>query len=343
MTDPIHQLGHIGAFAVAAAEQSRVLDEFYTLAERQMSGTDAPMAEPDPSVFELRRNFFSSLFMAAYAGIGIERPRRMLYGFVNQCLRTLVTGCDNLLDDEYKEVIPFQCGERGERFKSVLALLAGDRVLFARLRQEERAGHLTPAEADTIIDVSLAALVPSGLEEAGEEGGVDRVLPPDEVLEEIHRVKTGLLFEATLAAPLALGDVSPADAARVGRALSDFGLGCQLLDDLVDLDLDRRELRHNYALSLVRFEGAPAEKLLLDDREPVSRQQLPSVQHRVSRMACERFRCSLGVLGPMMGMDDDDCSAVIDTAFTLLGVCDILDDRPCKAGWLSAVSAATEA
>lgn len=45
---------------------------------------------------------FSILFLSVYKALGIPQERRMMYGVINHCLRGLVTGTGNLLDNEYK-------------------------------------------------------------------------------------------------------------------------------------------------------------------------------------------------------------------------------------------------
>jgi hypothetical protein len=78
------------------------------------------------------------------------------------------------------------------------------------------------------------------------------VLPPEEVLEQVHHYKTGLLFQSVWAVPEALGDGDPALITDLKHALYRIGLGCQVLDDLVDLQADVRNHRHNYVASLIR-------------------------------------------------------------------------------------------
>lgn len=80
----------------------------------------------------LQKNFFSSLFLSIYAALDIPPQRRQFYGQINHCIRGLVTACDNLLDDEYKELLPFNFPEPAIRFKSVMHLLCLDRILENR-------------------------------------------------------------------------------------------------------------------------------------------------------------------------------------------------------------------
>ena len=54
-----------------------------------------------------RRHFFSSLFLVVYRSVGVAPERRLFYGGLNHAIRGIVTGTDNLLDDEYKEMLQF--------------------------------------------------------------------------------------------------------------------------------------------------------------------------------------------------------------------------------------------
>lgn len=57
--------------------------------------------DTDEVSFSLQNNFFSMLFLYSYFRAGIKPRRRILYAATLQCLRGMVTGCDNLLDTEF--------------------------------------------------------------------------------------------------------------------------------------------------------------------------------------------------------------------------------------------------
>jgi hypothetical protein len=180
-----------------------------------------------------------------------------------------VTACDNLLDDELKELFPSDLPAGARIFKSVHSLMLADRIFFAFLQEAIAEGTLTTAEADALLNISLTAISASGREEAMEEGGVNvnEELSPERLLDEIHRPKTGLLFTAPLQAPLALGDIDKADH-RVGallEGLEAFGIGCQILDDLSDLGADLSAGKYNFLAATIRHGGDPSERELLTD------------------------------------------------------------------------------
>jgi hypothetical protein len=116
----------------------------------------------------------------------------------------MVTGCDNILDDEYKITLDTDLPESAAKFRSILDIMVCDRVLTALMVKGEKAGCFSRDQLLTANTVSLHALLKSGAQEASEEQGVVTTLLPEAVLSDIHSVKTGLLFQAPWALPEAL-------------------------------------------------------------------------------------------------------------------------------------------
>jgi len=77
------------------------------------------------------------------------------------------------------------------------------------------------------------------------------MLAPERILEEIHHLKTGLLFQCVWAIPLVLEPEREPIAGPLSEALYRIGMGCQVLDDMVDLKADIADERHNYLASLI--------------------------------------------------------------------------------------------
>lgn len=233
------------------------LDRFWEAAAAILHGSAIHLTPPDETTFSLSRNFFSTLFLYSYYRTGIPPERRILYAAINQCLRGMVTGCDNILDDEYKTTLETDLPRAAYRFRSVLDIMVADRVLFALLTEYCREHDLPPDLALRASTASLQALTRSGAQEASEEGGINERLVPETILKKIHHSKTGLLFQSTWAVPdLVEGAITPATWS-VREALYQIGIGCQILDDIVDLFVDVREKRHNYIASLIAHEEPP--------------------------------------------------------------------------------------
>jgi hypothetical protein len=260
-----------GLFRKSLGDQKRVLEDFWDRAATMLSGSEISLKPLPESWLELRHNYFSVLFIAVLRTLGVPKERLWLYARLNHCLRTWVTACDNLLDDELKELILTDLPEQAHVFKSVHTLLTADRIFFSFALDAHERGDITAQELRQLISLSLDAITVSGIEEAREEGGVDYDIPPEEFLEKVHIPKTGHLFISPLMAPGKLEGLDGRDdfeAARKG--LLHFGLGCQILDDLSDLGMDAYQRKHNYLGALIAHGDDTAERealatLMLDD------------------------------------------------------------------------------
>ena len=162
--------------------QAQTIDRFYRLAA-EIAGPTCPVLAPPPEATGIERNFFSTFFLAITRQlVGLSRFMP-LYAMVNQGVRVRVTACDNILDDEYKAVFQFNFPANGSRMRSVLTLLLGDRVVTENISR-----HYD--EPDVLAEAgraSLRALVPSALQECGEEQRPVAVLSVEEILADIHR------------------------------------------------------------------------------------------------------------------------------------------------------------
>lgn len=235
-----------------AAELEQGLRLYWQAAGRVLSDATLRLAAEPAGYYAAQANFFSALFLYSYWRGGVKPERRSLYVALNQCLRGMVTGCDNLLDDEYKPTLATDLPAGATRFRSIIDIMVSDRVLYELLA----AAGFTAAELLLAGRVSLATLAPSGAEEAREEGGLLSELGPQEVLTQVHHYKTGLLFQAPWALPALLEQLDSGLLQAQKQALYDIGLGCQILDDMVDLERDQGH--PNYLAALMRVHS-PAE------------------------------------------------------------------------------------
>jgi hypothetical protein len=211
-----------------------------------------------------RRHFFSSLFLAVYRSSGVAPERRLFYGGLNHAIRGIVTGTDNLLDDEYKEMLPLAFPERATRFKSVMHILLFDRILFRLLDEASVSGLISGAEARQVGHEVFAAMVPIGAEEAAEEGGIAGILTPAEILASVHMYKGGNLLRLAFVAPLLVERGAVRERlALADRGIFSIGLALQVIDDLTDFHDDLRDRRHNYLAATIRHEGTREERARL--------------------------------------------------------------------------------
>ncbi|MBE0585975.1 MAG: polyprenyl synthetase family protein [Desulfofustis sp.] len=114
----------------------------------------------------------------------------------------------------------------------------------------------------------MHSLLYSGAQEATEEGGISARLRPEKILSHIHHYKTGVLFQCTWAIPGVFEDTVSSTALAVQEALYRIGMGCQILDDMVDLNTDRRDNHHNYVLSTIFHEESPYVWRQLESMDP---------------------------------------------------------------------------
>jgi hypothetical protein len=227
------------------------LEIYWHTAGKILSESGVRLVDPQDDYFSLEKNFFSALFLYSYFRVGIPRHRRVFYVAVNQCLRGMVTGCDNLLDDEYKKTLDTDLPLEARKFRSVLDIMVSDRVLFEILLDYCRSNGLSTDLLMEASRASLTALTRSGAQEASEEAGIDKRLSPEEVLTKIHHVKTGLLFLCPWAIPPIIEGDRNLAATPITKALYKIGMGCQIMDDMVDLVSDLKKSRHNYVASLI--------------------------------------------------------------------------------------------
>ncbi|MCX5899883.1 MAG: polyprenyl synthetase family protein [Proteobacteria bacterium] len=241
----------LDALGLLEEELSEALSLYWTTAQAILRGSGITLLEKPADFLKLENNFFSALFLYSYHRAGIPRGRRVLYAALNHCLRGMVTGCDNILDDEYKKTLETDLPAGATRFRSIIDIMASDRALFSILMEAYAKNELSSEQVLMASTASLHALTASGIQESTEEQGIQSILTPQDILSKVHHYKTGLLFNCPWGIPAVLENLSTDTVAPLQQALYRIGIGCQILDDMVDLGRDAREARHNYAASLI--------------------------------------------------------------------------------------------
>ena len=200
-----------------------------------------------------QKNAFSTMFLALYAALGMDEDKRRFYGTITHCVRGMVTGTDNLLDDEYKEMIPFRFHAKARKFKSVMHVMLFDRLLCSTLLAAAEAGLIQWSAVEEIERALLRHLAPIGAQEAEEESGVDQVMEPSEVLKRVLVHRGGDLLRLAFVAPrIVEGSDGPLGLADKG--VFHVGMALQIVDDLTDVFEDIEARRHNFAVSSI-FHG----------------------------------------------------------------------------------------
>ncbi|RMG68771.1 MAG: hypothetical protein D6710_09715 [Nitrospirae bacterium] len=214
----------------------------------------------------IEKNIFSILFLSIYDSIGIPDRRQRLYGMLNHSVRGIVTSTDNILDRENKFMLPVRFGKEGF-FPSIMHILLFDRLLYRVLIDAERDGLLSGISAIVVENTLFRALLEIGLEEAGEERGVDEIIKPQRVLAEVHTQKGGNLLRLAFVAPrLIETDKAIKDRLMLAdRGVFSIGMALQCIDDITDIKIDLKDRRHNYLVSLIWHEGRKREKQGLEE------------------------------------------------------------------------------
>lgn len=324
-------------FRAAFGEQRFAIEGIYAAADQILRVPEntppeyaVSMDDIPEAFYALRKNIFSTLFQSMYHLMGCDPQRRVFYGKLIHLFRIWVTSADNLLDDEDKVVIPIQMAGSSRVMRQVVSIMTADRVFQRLLAEGVACGALTAAQAQELADRSLQILLPSAAQEAGEEAGITDRPDPEYVLSVIHHYKTGVLFNVAFLAPEIIEPaLNTARAAELKNALLEFGLGCQILDDIRDLARDYVECRHNYLLSdlCTNCVGAPfltdwqnrdiniGDRLYLE----VLPFALPAARRGFGMM-----RDSLTTLGDMgLGIRPKLAERLADSMFTVLDLRDL--------------------
>jgi hypothetical protein len=313
----------------ALHEQQDCIREVHARLAPYLSSPDNTLSEyavrPAPLPDEWlgwRKNIFSTLFQSVYHLMDVAPPRRMLYGKLIHLFRIWVTSADNLLDEEDKVVVPMDMPGSARIMRQVVAVMAADRVLAELLNDSVAQGVLTASQRDSLARESLRHLLPSAAQEATEEGGIAVRPPPEEVLNVIHRLKTGLLFNVAFVGPEIVEPVHSPRAQRLRHGLMDFGLGCQVLDDIRDMARDLLEERHNVVLSaLAHQDPAELEHLRLRAKTPADRLYLgvPKTVLPLARQGFDLLTSGLRTLGEAgLGYDGAQAETMARAMFPVL-------------------------
>jgi geranylgeranyl pyrophosphate synthase len=103
-----------------------------------------------------------------------------------------------------------------------------------------------------------------GTLEGSEEGGIRDVLPPERMIDQVHRTRGGALFELAFVVPYRLLPAPDSNVlARAQRAISKMGTAFQIVDDLTDFEFDVTHGRHNLLVAQITHHGSARERSLL--------------------------------------------------------------------------------
>lgn len=248
--------GQAAAIATVRQDLPEVLD-------RRFLDTDA-LAKADPTapidLAFIQEFFFLILFRSVLQTLGVTSDGLTLCSELNFCIKGTITAADNLFDDQDKSLLPLEAGP-GARFRSILQLLVFERLASRAVDRGVQAGSISRSSAGQFQRELLSRMAAIGSLEGSEEGGVDGVLKPDVMIEQVHRVRGGALFELAFVAPRLLEvSVEAGVLSRAQRAIARLGTAFQIVDDLTDFEFDMTRGSHNLLVSQITHGGSVEER-----------------------------------------------------------------------------------
>ncbi len=256
----------------AFKEQQIIVKNVWNIAENILNDTNnnsffnVKLLELPNEKLSFGKNLFSSLFISVFHLLGVEQEKRILYGSLNHLFRAWVTSADNLLDNEDKITFDIEMTGDSRVMRQVVVIMLADRIMSQLLDNAVENKVITREDATILQAESLRILLPSAAEEGFEEGGLKEQLSPEFILKEIHPVKTGILFHIPfLAIEIIEKDIDSEKMLLLKDGFMQFGIGCQLLDDIRDITRDYIENRANYFIALLQSENWEQNKKRLDN------------------------------------------------------------------------------
>lgn len=248
--------GQARAIARVKQDLPLVLDDPFI--DRSQLGSD------DSSSLQFHQEFFFLiLFRAVLESLKFSDAALALCSELNFCIKGTITAADNLFDDQDKSLLPLTGGQ-GARFHSILQLLAFERLTTLALGRGIAAGALTDEGLAQFQQTRLSRMAAIGALEGSEEGGVTSVLDPDTMVDKVHKVRGGALFElAFVAPPLVRPTVDVAKLGRAQSAISKLGTAFQIVDDLTDFEVDIVRGTHNLLVAQIAHGGSSSERATL--------------------------------------------------------------------------------
>jgi len=212
----------------------------------------------------LQEFFFLVLFRSLLEALGAGPERLALYAELNFCIKGTITAADNIFDDQSKSLLPLKEGP-GSRFLSILQLMSFERLIRRSCDRAVEGGVMEPGHTHAILRGLLNRMAEIGELEGSEEGGVDVIPTPDQMVGRVHEVRGGALFSLAFVAPAILEVGVVGEAVREAEpAIARLGTAFQIVDDLTDFEFDLGRRSHNLLISQIHHHGSDREKAVLE-------------------------------------------------------------------------------
>ena len=247
----LRKQGYIDKFQNALDIQKKARDKISNLVYAHYSKPlHGSIQKDDMTIFE--NDFFLILFIELCRNIGSKNVDWC--AMFNYCIRGRITAADNLFDDEDKKTLPFNDKIKG-KLRTILELITYDHLFHCLGKDINNYDDIKRALDNKIFEI--------GKLEGSEENGVDEIIEPEQMIDSVHRVRGGALFELGIIAPKMLEPEKKEYWEKVNEAIHDIGTAFQIVDDITDFEFDLKRKSHNLVLSEIYHNGTPAEKEIL--------------------------------------------------------------------------------
>ena len=236
----------------------RLMDPGFLQGERRVP-EEGEMVSPQGLAF-LQEYFFLILFRSLFESLGVEENRLKFYTELNFCIKGTITAADNIFDDQAKSLLPL-VESAGPRFLSILQLMSFERLIRRTCDRGVEAGVIREEDTHAILRGLLNRMAEIGELEGSEEGGVQEIPTPDEMVGKVHEVRGGALFALAFVAPSILETGTVGERVREAEpAIARLGTAFQIVDDLTDFEFDLERKSHNLLVSQIHHHGSAEEK-----------------------------------------------------------------------------------
>lgn len=256
-------LGQLRAVRTVQRDLSEIIDPAFT-SDPPEGSDDLDPASPEALPF-LQEYFFLVLFRSLFESLGVGPARLERYSEVNFCVKGTITAADNIFDEQGKSLLPLEVGN-GRRFLSILQLMCFERLIRRTLDRGVMAGELAAGDRDRVLKGLIDLMARIGLLEGSEEGGVEAIPTPDEMVEGVHRVRGGALFALSFVPPRILESGETLQRIEAAEpAVARLGTAFQIVDDLTDFEFDLTRRSHNLLVAQIHHHGTAAERSALQE------------------------------------------------------------------------------
>ena len=218
-----------------------------------------------PELAFLQDYFFLTLFLSIFESLGVEAPRLPFYAQLNYCIMGTITAADNLFDDQDKRHLPLAPAS-GARYRAIMELMCFERLTRRAGERAVAQGLFPIASFERAHRGLLDQMAEIGRLEGSEEGGVDEIPEPAAMIDAVHRVRGGMLFQLAFVGPRELETGAPSKGLGAAEeAIRRLGTAFQIVDDLTDFEFDLGRRSHNLLAAEIRH-GDDAEARAMLER-----------------------------------------------------------------------------